>query len=112
MKIKDLSKREFICRDGEEITVNVLSKNTVHLVTYRLDQSAGSLAQGQPLTFTLNQATADPSFLTVGFHFSGKGDGAYAIKIIGDPGEDTFQEIYRQNHVPVLFDHFTFDIWP
>ena len=111
MRIQDWSKRIFICRDGEEITVEVLSKNTVHLVTYRLDQETGNLNEGETLIFELDQSQADPTFLTMGFHFSGSTNGAYAVQITGDPGEDTFTDIYRQDHVPVLFDHFTFDIW-
>lgn len=112
MKIINLSKREFKCTNVEQITVTVLSKNTAHLVNYRLDQSIGHLDPGQPLVFTLDQTKADPSFLTIGLHFSGAMGGVYAITIRGDATGDTFQDLYRQNHVPVLFDHFTFDIWP
>jgi hypothetical protein len=112
MIIKDPDNRVFICKDGELITVTVLSKKTAHLVTYRLDEETGHLDQGETLTFELDQSQADPSVLSLGFHFSSASGGAYAVEITGDPGEDTFRDIYRQDHVPVLFDHFTFDLWP
>ncbi len=112
MIIQDANNRIFYCSDGEQITVNVFSKNTAHLVTYRLDASTDQLGEGEPLVFDLDKSQADPSLLTVGVHFSGPTGGAYAIQITGDPSGHTFTEIYRQNGVPVLFDHFTFDIWP
>jgi len=112
MQIQDKDNRIFICRDGETITINVLKKNTTFMVTYKLDNQQGQLNEGSPLVFDLNKSQADPSFLTVGYHFSGSTGGAYKIQIKGDPGGDTFTEIYQQDHVPVVFDHFTFDIWP
>jgi hypothetical protein len=110
MKITNKSKRQFQCRDGEEITVTVRSKDTVFLVTYRLDQETGHLDEGEPLVFDLNESEANPTFLTLGFHFSGSNGGAYSIRITGDPSGDTFKDAYSQDHVPVVFDHFTFNI--
>ncbi len=110
MQIVDFDTRKFQCRDGEEITVTVASIKTVYLVTYRLDQETGSLEEGEPLVFDLNQSEADPTLLTLGFHFSGSKGGAYSVEITGDPGGDTFEDSYSQNHVPVVFDHFTFNI--
>jgi hypothetical protein len=112
MEIKDKDNREFICKDGEEIIVVVMSKKTTHLVAYTLDGEEGTLIEGQPFVFDLKQSEADPTFLSLSFSFSGSTDGAYGLKITGDASGDTFTEIYRQNHVPFTVDHFIFDIWP
>jgi hypothetical protein len=113
MKIIDRSKRLFECDDGETITVNVLCKGTTQLVTFTRDGSKeGKVNPGESLIFRLDKKDADPSKLTMGFGFSGSDGGAYRVTISGSSGGEPFIDIYLQDFVPILFDRYTFDIWP
>lgn len=102
--------------NGEKITVTVRSDNTVHMVTYDLDGVVAVMPstgpQNSELTFQLNQASHDPSKLTLVFHFansSGTG-GIYRVLLKGDAGGDTFGRLFKQNSSPVTAKRYTIDV--
>jgi len=86
------SKREFFCVAGEEITVTVTSKGTVHAVAFARD---GEDWDGQPFIFT----EPDDEFRSIAIFmiFSNPGGGSYDIKISGKPDEFIFKETATQD---------------
>ncbi len=101
--------------DGEKITVSIQSKNTVHMVTYVLDGTQGSIPQGKTLTFSLKKSKADPSKLTLVLHYvssSPSQNGAYRVQVTGSNGGDTFIKAFSQSFgIPVDVKQYTIDVW-
>lgn len=87
--------------ENEQITVEVVSKGTVHVVTFLLNKKKKDPDESQEnrsvVRFPLRQAVADPYELKISFMFSGDGGGSYTVKVSGKPGGDPHEKTYKQS---------------
>lgn len=96
MRIVNKFPPRFFADDGETITINVTAQNPnmVFLVTYKVGEQEGSLAQGSAAEFQMSKTFPQLIFaLQLGFQ-PADGTGSYAVNITGKPGEGTYNGVF------------------
>jgi hypothetical protein len=112
MKIIDGNRFALDGAKGEVITVTVEATGTTFLVVYRVKggqvidgPSNGTLKEGTPLRFTLDNTISDRNTLSLGFTFASPSDVSgepadedieYDVRVTGSaPGSDVSREVVR-----------------
>ncbi len=107
MQIRNNNDLDLAGDDREQITVRVVPKKPGDTVAYALDGTKGVFPN--PLTFKLDQATNDPSVLTLVFTFLGS-DGGFEITVTGSNGGPSSFYSYEQLGVAVGSISYTIDV--
>lgn len=83
--MEKVSANTYKCNNGEKVTLTFTAHNTDMRLTYRFEEEAPKIVQGNTLTFTASKPLA---ILRVFFHFineAGTG-GSYDVQLSGSAG--------------------------